>query len=70
MQTPQLFRFGLILQHERAAAAGVDGLTDDGAVAEWAGNPLHVFEGEATNMKLTGPAISRRWPRRCSPAPA
>ncbi|MDQ0468427.1 bifunctional 2-C-methyl-D-erythritol 4-phosphate cytidylyltransferase/2-C-methyl-D-erythritol 2,4-cyclodiphosphate synthase [Labrys wisconsinensis] len=57
VQTPQSFRFGLILQaHERAAAAGVDGLTDDGAVAEWAGNPLYVFEGEATNMKLTGPA--------------
>jgi 2-C-methyl-D-erythritol 4-phosphate cytidylyltransferase/2-C-methyl-D-erythritol 2,4-cyclodiphosphate synthase len=41
--------------HERAAAAGLDDLTDDAAVVEWAGGTLHVFEGEATNMKLTSP---------------
>jgi 2-C-methyl-D-erythritol 4-phosphate cytidylyltransferase / 2-C-methyl-D-erythritol 2,4-cyclodiphosphate synthase len=33
VQTPQAFRYDLILEaHERAAAAGLDGLTDDGAV--------------------------------------
>jgi 2-C-methyl-D-erythritol 4-phosphate cytidylyltransferase/2-C-methyl-D-erythritol 2,4-cyclodiphosphate synthase len=56
VQTPQAFRFALILDaHERAAAAGVDGLTDDGAVAEWAGHPLFVFPGDTDNVKLTSP---------------
>jgi 2-C-methyl-D-erythritol 4-phosphate cytidylyltransferase / 2-C-methyl-D-erythritol 2,4-cyclodiphosphate synthase len=56
VQTPQAFRYDLILEvHERAAAAGLSGLTDDGAVVEWGGLPLHVFAGEDTNMKLTRP---------------
>jgi 2-C-methyl-D-erythritol 4-phosphate cytidylyltransferase / 2-C-methyl-D-erythritol 2,4-cyclodiphosphate synthase len=54
VQTPQAFRYELILAaHERAVAEKVDDLTDDGAVAEWAGHPLFVFPGEADNMKLT-----------------
>ncbi|MFT4134624.1 bifunctional 2-C-methyl-D-erythritol 4-phosphate cytidylyltransferase/2-C-methyl-D-erythritol 2,4-cyclodiphosphate synthase [Labrys sp. (in: a-proteobacteria)] len=54
VQTPQAFGFDLILSsHLAAAEAGIETLTDDGAVAEWAGHPLHIFEGEATNMKLT-----------------
>ncbi|WP_448147738.1 bifunctional 2-C-methyl-D-erythritol 4-phosphate cytidylyltransferase/2-C-methyl-D-erythritol 2,4-cyclodiphosphate synthase [Labrys miyagiensis] len=54
VQTPQAFSFDAILaSHLAAAAAGIDGLTDDGAVAEWAGHPLFIFEGETTNMKLT-----------------
>lgn len=54
VQTPQAFTFDLILQsHLDAASAGIDNLTDDGAVAEWAGHPLFIFQGEATNMKLT-----------------
>jgi len=54
VQTPQAFAFPLILAaHRRAAAAGVDGLTDDVAVAEWAGAPAYVFEGEAGNVKVT-----------------
>lgn len=54
VQTPQAFDFDLILSaHLAAAEAGIDTLTDDGAVAEWAGHPLHIFEGEASNMKLT-----------------
>jgi 2-C-methyl-D-erythritol 4-phosphate cytidylyltransferase/2-C-methyl-D-erythritol 2,4-cyclodiphosphate synthase len=54
VQTPQAFRYDLILAaHESAAAGKVDDLTDDGAVAEWAGHPLFVFPGEADNMKLT-----------------
>jgi 2-C-methyl-D-erythritol 4-phosphate cytidylyltransferase/2-C-methyl-D-erythritol 2,4-cyclodiphosphate synthase len=56
VQTPQAFRYELILEvHERAAAAGLSSLTDDGAVVEWGGLPLHVFAGEDTNMKLTRP---------------
>jgi 2-C-methyl-D-erythritol 4-phosphate cytidylyltransferase / 2-C-methyl-D-erythritol 2,4-cyclodiphosphate synthase len=54
VQTPQAFRFPLILAaHRRAAAAGVGDLTDDVAVAEWAGLPAYVFEGDPANVKVT-----------------
>jgi len=54
VQTPQAFRFPLILEaHRRAAAAGVGDLTDDVAVAEWAGAPAYVFEGDPANIKVT-----------------
>lgn len=54
VQTPQSFRFGLLLDaHRRAVAEGRDGFTDDGALAEWAGLPVVVFEGDARNRKIT-----------------
>ena len=54
VQTPQAFRFPLILAaHRRAAVAGVGDLTDDVAVAEWAGAPAYVFEGDPANLKVT-----------------
>jgi 2-C-methyl-D-erythritol 4-phosphate cytidylyltransferase/2-C-methyl-D-erythritol 2,4-cyclodiphosphate synthase len=54
VQTPQAFRYDLILSaHRSAASAGRHDLTDDAAVAEWAGHPVHVFEGEVGNMKVT-----------------
>lgn len=54
VQTPQAFRFELILAaHRKAASAGNLELTDDAAVAAWAGHRVHVFEGEASNMKVT-----------------
>jgi 2-C-methyl-D-erythritol 4-phosphate cytidylyltransferase/2-C-methyl-D-erythritol 2,4-cyclodiphosphate synthase len=54
VQTPQAFLFDLILAaHRKAAAAGKCDLTDDAAVAEWAGHRIHVFEGEIANMKVT-----------------
>jgi 2-C-methyl-D-erythritol 4-phosphate cytidylyltransferase / 2-C-methyl-D-erythritol 2,4-cyclodiphosphate synthase len=54
VQTPQAFRFPLILgAHRRAASAGVGDLTDDVAVAEWAGAPAYVFEGDPANVKVT-----------------
>jgi 2-C-methyl-D-erythritol 4-phosphate cytidylyltransferase/2-C-methyl-D-erythritol 2,4-cyclodiphosphate synthase len=53
-QTPQAFRFEAILgAHEAAAAAGRCDLTDDAAVAEWAGIPVALVEGSAANVKLT-----------------
>ncbi len=56
VQTPQAFNFHLIHEaHARAAAAGVSDLTDDAAVAEWAGAKVHVFEGDPGNMKVTTP---------------
>lgn len=56
VQTPQAFHFDLILAaHRNAAAKGVSELTDDAAVAEWAGHRVHVFAGEESNMKITTP---------------
>ena len=56
VQTPQAFRFGLILAaHEVAAAAGVDDLPDDSAVIERTGTPVHVFDGNPGNLKVTRP---------------
>jgi 2-C-methyl-D-erythritol 4-phosphate cytidylyltransferase/2-C-methyl-D-erythritol 2,4-cyclodiphosphate synthase len=56
VQTPQSFRFDLILEaHRRAAREGRSDLTDDAAVAEWAGQPIHIFEGDARNLKITSP---------------
>jgi 2-C-methyl-D-erythritol 4-phosphate cytidylyltransferase / 2-C-methyl-D-erythritol 2,4-cyclodiphosphate synthase len=56
IQTPQAFRFDLILAaHRQAVAAGIGDLTDDAAVAEFAGHRIHVFEGEESNVKITVP---------------
>ncbi|HJZ42244.1 MAG TPA: bifunctional 2-C-methyl-D-erythritol 4-phosphate cytidylyltransferase/2-C-methyl-D-erythritol 2,4-cyclodiphosphate synthase [Hyphomicrobiaceae bacterium] len=53
-QTPQGFRFADILAaHDAAAAAGRDDLTDDAAVAEWAGLPVALVLGSEANRKLT-----------------
>jgi 2-C-methyl-D-erythritol 4-phosphate cytidylyltransferase/2-C-methyl-D-erythritol 2,4-cyclodiphosphate synthase len=53
-QTPQGFRFADILAaHTRAQCAGRDDLTDDAAVAEWAGLPVALVLGGASNIKLT-----------------
>jgi 2-C-methyl-D-erythritol 4-phosphate cytidylyltransferase / 2-C-methyl-D-erythritol 2,4-cyclodiphosphate synthase len=54
VQTPQAFSFDLILEaHRRAAVAQRDSFTDDAALAEWAGQRVSVFEGEADNLKVT-----------------
>jgi 2-C-methyl-D-erythritol 4-phosphate cytidylyltransferase / 2-C-methyl-D-erythritol 2,4-cyclodiphosphate synthase len=64
IQTPQAFELGLIRDaHRRAAAAGRDDFTDDGAVVEWAGHRLATFAGDPANTKLTTPedfAIAER----------
>jgi 2-C-methyl-D-erythritol 4-phosphate cytidylyltransferase/2-C-methyl-D-erythritol 2,4-cyclodiphosphate synthase len=55
-QTPQAFRFDVILEaHRRAAREGRDDFTDDAALAEWAGLTVATFEGDPVNMKLTTP---------------
>lgn len=54
VQTPQAFAFPLLVDaHRRANEAGLDGFTDDGALAEWAGLPVVVFEGDVANRKIT-----------------
>ena len=55
-QTPQAFRYDVILDaHRRAAREGRSDFTDDAALAEWAGLTVATFEGDALNMKLTTP---------------
>jgi 2-C-methyl-D-erythritol 4-phosphate cytidylyltransferase/2-C-methyl-D-erythritol 2,4-cyclodiphosphate synthase len=55
-QTPQAFRYDVILEaHRRAAREGRSDFTDDAALAEWAGLTVATFEGDALNMKLTTP---------------
>jgi 2-C-methyl-D-erythritol 4-phosphate cytidylyltransferase/2-C-methyl-D-erythritol 2,4-cyclodiphosphate synthase len=54
VQTPQAFKLGLILDAHRAVRDdGCRELTDDAAVAEWAGHCVFVFPGESGNIKLT-----------------
>lgn len=56
VQTPQAFRFELIrAAHERAFEAGAHDMPDDAALIEWTGQPVHIFEGETGNMKVTLP---------------
>jgi 2-C-methyl-D-erythritol 4-phosphate cytidylyltransferase/2-C-methyl-D-erythritol 2,4-cyclodiphosphate synthase len=53
-QTPQAFRFDVILAaHRRAARDDRGDFTDDAALAEWAGLTVATFEGDAANIKLT-----------------
>ncbi|MEA2955549.1 MAG: 2-C-methyl-D-erythritol 4-phosphate cytidylyltransferase [Alphaproteobacteria bacterium] len=54
VQTPQAFRFDVLLAaHRQAAEAGEYDLTDDAAVVERAGHAVYVFDGEKENVKLT-----------------
>jgi len=54
VQTPQAFRYDLILAAHRSHA-GTDDLTDDAAVAEAAGHRVATFPGDPANMKITTP---------------
>ena len=52
-ETPQGFDLDVILDaHRRAAAAGIE-VTDDAALAEWAGIPVRLVAGARSNIKLT-----------------
>jgi 2-C-methyl-D-erythritol 4-phosphate cytidylyltransferase / 2-C-methyl-D-erythritol 2,4-cyclodiphosphate synthase len=54
VQTPQGFDFGKILEaHRKAAREDQSGLTDDAAVAEFAGMQVRIIAGEQQNKKLT-----------------
>jgi 2-C-methyl-D-erythritol 4-phosphate cytidylyltransferase len=51
-QTPQIFSFPLIHQaHHSPAAEGE--VTDDAALLERLGQPVHIFPGSYTNIKIT-----------------
>ena len=51
VQTPQAFRYGLILEAHRVARDA--DLTDDAAVAAAAGHDVFVFPGDPANWKVT-----------------
>lgn len=72
IQTPQTFSFPAILDaHRRAADAHGVEFTDDAAIAEWAGLPVHVILGEPGNFKLTNPGDFVSAPASATtPAPA
>jgi 2-C-methyl-D-erythritol 4-phosphate cytidylyltransferase / 2-C-methyl-D-erythritol 2,4-cyclodiphosphate synthase len=54
VQTPQGFSFPRILEaHRKAAREEQNGLTDDAAVAEFAGMEVRIVAGEQRNKKLT-----------------
>jgi 2-C-methyl-D-erythritol 4-phosphate cytidylyltransferase len=54
-QTPQAFRFAVILAaHEIAEAERYLG-TDDAALVEWLGKDVHIVMGDYRNIKITTP---------------
>ncbi len=54
VQTPQAFRFDLILAaHRKVVSADQRNFTDDGGVAAAAGHAVHVFKGDSANVKIT-----------------
>jgi 2-C-methyl-D-erythritol 4-phosphate cytidylyltransferase / 2-C-methyl-D-erythritol 2,4-cyclodiphosphate synthase len=57
VQTPQGFDFIKILEaHRKAVRDDQNGLTDDAAVAEYAGLPVRLVNGDSRNRKLTSPS--------------
>jgi 2-C-methyl-D-erythritol 4-phosphate cytidylyltransferase/2-C-methyl-D-erythritol 2,4-cyclodiphosphate synthase len=66
VQTPQAFRFDLILAAHRAAPRA--DMTDDAAVSEAAGHATHVFEGDAANIKVTTMSDLKAANERLSPS--
>ncbi len=54
-QTPQTFRYNLILEfHKKARELGIHG-TDDAMLAEYFGHPVKIVYGSYRNMKITTP---------------
>jgi 2-C-methyl-D-erythritol 4-phosphate cytidylyltransferase len=54
-QTPQAFRYDLLLRaHERARSAGA-GATDDAHLVEALGAPVQILPGSRRNIKITTP---------------
>lgn len=54
-QTPQTFRYGIIMAaHEIAEAERYMG-TDDASLVEWMGKDVHIVVGEYRNIKITTP---------------
>ena len=54
-QTPQMFRFGLLLQALRQAKADGARVTDEAAAMERLGHSIRLIEGRSDNIKITYP---------------
>ena len=52
VQTPQVFSFPLIYEAHHSKAAATD-VTDDAALLELLGQPVAIFPGDYTNIKIT-----------------
>ncbi len=60
VQTPQVFKRRLLIEaYKKAEKANSASFTDDASVAEWAGNKIHIYEGEPDNIKVTYPGDFR-----------
>jgi 2-C-methyl-D-erythritol 4-phosphate cytidylyltransferase len=53
IQTPQTFRYPLLMEIHNKAKTEKFCATDDAALAEWFSAPVHVINGEDTNIKIT-----------------
>jgi 2-C-methyl-D-erythritol 4-phosphate cytidylyltransferase / 2-C-methyl-D-erythritol 2,4-cyclodiphosphate synthase len=54
IQTPQAFKFGILLEAHRAAKTTTSQeFTDDSSIVEWFGRKVHSFEGEPSAFKIT-----------------
>lgn len=68
-QTPQAFRREVLRAAVALGRAGVDA-TDEAMLAEQAGHPVHVMEGDPANMKITTTTDLDAARQRAQPAPA
>src|SRR5680860_289552 len=54
VQTPQGFMYGEIAEaHKNAKKAGINGFSDDAAIAEWAKMQVVLVDGDPANLKIT-----------------
>jgi 2-C-methyl-D-erythritol 4-phosphate cytidylyltransferase len=56
VQTPQAFRYDLIMRAYRGVIERNARVTDDAAAVELLGEPVHIVESLPTNLKVTTPA--------------
>jgi 2-C-methyl-D-erythritol 4-phosphate cytidylyltransferase/2-C-methyl-D-erythritol 2,4-cyclodiphosphate synthase len=66
-QTPQGFRREVLAAAVALGQSGIEA-TDEAALAERAGYPVHIVEGEANNLKITTPQDLEAARRRAQPA--
>lgn len=55
VQTPQCFRYELILECHKKLNEDKVNVTDDTAVVNYYGNPVYLYEGSYDNIKITTP---------------
>ncbi len=60
VQTPQVFKYDLLIQAYRAASKDHVYLTDDSALVERLDYPVRIVEGDSDNFKLTVPGDIKR----------